>query len=98
VLQKEAERNASDLTITIHDRLPTYVKGNGDRFKQLIVYFTNAAFQRSSSVRFNVFLIRTQEENSTILVQVQDSGPGMSESELDVCHTFPNSMNFTHPT
>jgi signal transduction histidine kinase len=96
VLQKEARKNAFDFTISIHDKLPAYVNGNGDRFKQLIVYFAQTAFKRSSSVQFNVFLIRTQEENSTILLQVQDSGPGMSESELNVCHTFPNSMKFTH--
>jgi len=84
VLQKEAKRNAFEFTISIHDQLPAYVKGNGDRFKELIVYFTKTAFKRSSNVKFNVFLIRTEQEISTILLQVQDSGPGMSKSELDV--------------
>jgi signal transduction histidine kinase len=96
VLQKEAKRNTFDFTISIHDKLPSYVKGNGDRFKQMIVYFTQTAFKRSSSVKFNVFLIRTEEECSTILLQIQDSGPGMSEHELNVCHTFPYYIIFTH--
>jgi signal transduction histidine kinase len=97
VLQKEAKRNTIDFTVSIHDKLPTYVKGNGDRFKQLIVYFTQTAFKRSSSVKFNVFLIRTEEECSTVLLQIQDSGPGMSEHELNVCCIFLSYMKITYP-
>lgn len=79
--------------MTIHDRLPTYVKGNGDRFKQLLVYFAKAGLRRSSSVKFDVFLVRAQKESSKILVQVQDSGQALSESEIDVCYIFPNPRN-----
>lgn len=84
VLQKEARRNELDFNMSVHDKLPILVKGNGDRFKQLIVYFTNKAFKRSISATVNVFLIRTKKESSMLLVQIQDSGPGMSEAELDV--------------
>src|ERR1700712_538013 len=96
MLQQEAKRTALDFTISIHDQLPAYVKGNGDRFKQLIVFFTQSAFKRPSSAKFNVFLIRTEEESSTILLQIQDNGPGMSDHELNVCHTSLNVMQFTH--
>lgn len=44
-LQKEAERKALDLTVSIHDQLPAMVKGDGDRFKQVLVYFTSNAFK-----------------------------------------------------
>ena len=85
MLENDAKRNSLNFNMSVHDKLPTLVKGNGDRFKQLIVYFTSRAFKRATSVTVNVFLMRSKTESSVILVQIQDSGPGMSEAELDVC-------------
>jgi signal transduction histidine kinase len=97
VLQKEAKRNELDLNMSVHDKLPTLVKGNGDRFKELIVYFTNKAFKRSTSATVNVFLIRTKKESSMVLIQVQDSGPGMSDAELDVCRSlYQSRADYSH--
>jgi signal transduction histidine kinase len=64
------------------------VKGNSHRFKQVIVYFTSNAFKQSRSVKVDLNLIRTKDRTSTIELQVQDSGPGMSEEELDVFQSF----------
>jgi hypothetical protein len=82
--------------MSIHDKLPDYVKGNGDRFKELIIYFTQTAFKRSSNVKFNAFLIQAHEESSTILLQIQDSGPAMSDYEIEVCHIFTNCTKSTN--
>lgn len=97
VLQKEAKRNELDLNMSVDDKLPTLVKGNGDRFKQLIVYFMNKGFKRSTSTTANVFLIRTKKESSMVLVQIQDSGPGMSDAELDVCRPLYHSRGDYSP-
>ena len=98
MLQKEAKRNHLDFNMSVHDKLPTLVKGNGDRFKKLIVYFTNKAFKHSASATVNVFLIRTENESSMVLVQIQDSGPGMSEAELDVCRSLYHFRTLLTPS
>lgn len=83
-LQKEAKRKALGLTVSISDKLPGIVKGNSNNLKQLIVYFTSNAFKHSTVVKVELNLIRTKDGISTIELQVQDFGPGMSEEELDV--------------
>lgn len=84
MIENDAKRNSLNFNMSVHEKLPTLVKGNGDRFKQLIVYFTSRAFKRSTSVTVNIFLMRTKTESSLVLVQVQDKGSAMSEEELDV--------------
>jgi predicted SnoaL-like aldol condensation-catalyzing enzyme len=82
-LQKEAERRGLELSVSTHDQLPTMVRGDSERFKQVMSYFTNNGFKNSSSVKIDINLVRTQGDTSVIGVSVEDSGPGMSEVQLD---------------
>ena len=61
------------------------VKGNSDRFRQLLIFFISNAFKESSNVKVEINIISSKNDTSTIGLQFQDSGPGMSEEELDVC-------------
>lgn len=87
-LHKEARRNGFQLAISVHDQLPGYVKGNGDQFRSLLDHLVQSAFKLgSSAVQCNVFLSRSEAQNSTILVQVKDSGSSgsdLSGSQLKV--------------
>lgn len=83
-LQKEAQRKSLELGVSVHDQLPTLVKGDGDRFKQVLAYLTSNAFRTSTSALVEINVIRTKDTISTIGISVQDAGPGMSDSELDV--------------
>lgn len=83
-MQKEAKRKALGLTVLISDDLPGTVKGNADDFKQLIVYFTSNAFKHSTSAKVELSVTSIKEGASTLELNVHDSGPGMSEEELDV--------------
>lgn len=83
-LQKEAQRKSLDLTVLIHESLPTMVKGDGDRLKQVLAYLAGNAFKQSTSAVFEINTIRTKDMTSVIGINIQDSSPGMSESELDV--------------
>lgn len=60
------------------------VKGNADRFKQVLAYLVGNAFKQSSSAVLDISTSRTRENTSVIGITVSDSGPGMSEEELDV--------------
>lgn len=82
-LKKEAQRKALDLTISIHDELPTVVIGDADCFKQVMLYFIRNGFRSSQSLKVDVNLIRVQDETHHVELKVQDAGPGMSEAELD---------------
>lgn len=87
-LQKEAQRKSLDLTVLIHENLPTMVKGDGDRLKQVLAYLTGNAFKQSTSAVFDINTIRTKDMSHVIGITVQDSSPGMSEIELDVCVNY----------
>ena len=91
MLQKEAKRSGFNFDISVHDKLPAYVKGDGDSFRQLLDHLTQVAFKRSPNVQLNIFVIRSHSDNSTILIQVKDDGSGMTESEVNVSHLFPKS-------
>lgn len=84
-LQKEAERKGLDLRLSIHEQLPAMVKGDGDRFKQVLAYFTTNGFKQSTRVTVDINLFRTKDDASIMGITVEDSGPGMSEAQLDVC-------------
>jgi signal transduction histidine kinase len=43
-------------------------------------------------VKVDIELLETKEETSLIRIRVQDTGPGMSEDELDV-HPYPLHSN-----
>ncbi|CZR69011.1 related to phytochrome [Phialocephala subalpina] len=62
-LQKRAQRKSLDLAVSMHENLPTMVKGDGDRFKQAFAYLTGNAFKQSSSAVFDVSTIRNQEHD-----------------------------------
>ncbi|KAI1006538.1 hypothetical protein K3495_g1682 [Podosphaera aphanis] len=82
-LKKEAQRKSLDLTVSIHEALPTTVIGDADCFKQVMLYFIRNGFKSSQSLKVDVNLIRVQAETSYVELRVQDAGPGMSEAELD---------------
>ncbi|TLD29837.1 sensor histidine kinase/response regulator [Venturia nashicola] len=82
-LHKEARRNGFQFTMSVHDQLPGYVKGNNDQFKTLLDHLVQSALKLgSSTVQCNVFVSRSGPQNSTILIQVKDSGPNLSGSQL----------------
>lgn len=60
------------------------VKGDGDRFSQVLVYFINNAFRNAHSAKVEVSLVSNKKDASLVGLKFSDSGPGMSESELDV--------------
>ncbi|RKF76951.1 putative histidine kinase-group viii protein [Golovinomyces cichoracearum] len=86
-LKKEAQRKALDLTVSIHEDVPTTVIGDADCFKQVMLYFIRNGFRSSQSLKVDVSLIRVQDDTSYVELRVQDAGPGMTEEELDV--TYP---------
>lgn len=57
------------------------VKGDMDRFRQVLIYFTDNAFKSSPNVKVE---ITTKDGTPTIELVVQDFGPAMSEEQLDV--------------
>lgn len=82
-LQIEAERKKYNLIVMIHaQKLPPAVKGDIDRFKQVLVYFTDNAFKFATSAR--VEITAPKEGTSTMRLTFQDSGPEMTEDQLDV--------------
>jgi hypothetical protein len=87
-LQKDAQRNGFDLTISITNQLPGMVKGEPNGLRQLIIYFTSNAFKRSQSVKVVINLIGTKDDKSLIGLSFQDDSPSMSEEQLDVCFLF----------
>ncbi len=83
-LQKEAQRKALDLTASVHEQLPGMVRGDGDSFREVLVHLISNAFKRSKNVAVEVNITHTEEMTTVIGLTVQDLGPGMSETELDV--------------
>jgi hypothetical protein len=83
-LQKEARRKALDLIMSVSDELPGLVKGEADRLRQSIIYFTSNAFKDSTSVKVDIDLIGMRDDASIIGITFQDNGPGLTEEELDV--------------
>ncbi|QDS75788.1 hypothetical protein FKW77_000003 [Venturia effusa] len=82
-IQKETRRNGRQLTLSVHDQLPGYVKGNGDQYKTLLDHLLQTAFKLgSSAVQCNIFLGRTEVKSSTVMIQVKDSSRGLSGSHL----------------
>jgi signal transduction histidine kinase len=73
-----------ELIVSTDERLPSKVKGNGDCFKQVIIYFTSNGFKNSTSVKLDINVIQSKEGFSILEIQVQDNGPGMTDEELDV--------------
>jgi len=91
-LQKEAQRKSLELGVSVHEQLPALVKGDGDRFKQVLAYLTSNAFKQSTSAVVDINIVRTKDATSIIGITVQDAGPGMSETELDVCDTIGHNI------
>jgi hypothetical protein len=77
--------------VSIAERLPHLVKGDSESFKKLLAYFTSNAFKQSANVKVNIELLDAKEETSLIRIRIQDTGPGMSEDELDVHPCSPHS-------
>jgi K+-sensing histidine kinase KdpD len=94
-LQKEAQRKSLELGVSVLEQLPTLVKGDGDQFKQVLAYLTSNAFRQSTSAVVEVSIIRTKDTTSVIGITVQDAGPGLTESELDVNISFRNVTKLT---
>lgn len=84
-LQADARKKDLGLSVLIPvQKLPSMVKGDGERFKQLLVYFTKNAFESSTNARVEITAVLTQEETTMISISIQDYGAGMTEDELDV--------------
>lgn len=80
-LTAEAQRKNLNLAVAINaQKLPAVVKGDVDRFRQVLVYFTDNAFKLSTNARVEV----TAKEGTTIELIVEDFGAGLSEAQLDV--------------
>ena len=94
-LVKDARRKGLDLTVSVLNQLPTIVKGEPDRLKDLIIYFTNNAFKQSPSVRVVINLVGTKEDISMLRLSFEDDGHGMSEEQLDVCSLSVISKSLT---
>ncbi|KAF4627794.1 hypothetical protein G7Y89_g10359 [Cudoniella acicularis] len=94
-LQKEAKRKSLDLIISTDDKLPAKIKGNGDCFKQVIVYFTSNAFKQSTNVKLDINVVKSKEGSLVVEVQVQDNGSGMTDEELNACRPPSPTMMLT---
>lgn len=85
-LQVEAQRKHLELNVFVQPNLPAMVKGDGDRFKRLLVYFTDNAFKISDSAKVEISVVTVGSvSSSTVVIIVQDFGPSKTEEELDVC-------------
>ncbi|KAE9974542.1 hypothetical protein BLS_003093 [Venturia inaequalis] len=83
-LHKEARRNGFQFTMSVHDQLPGHVKGSNDQFRTLLDHLVQSALKLgSTTVQCNVFVSRREAQNSTILIQIKDSGPGLSGPQLN---------------
>ncbi|KAI6711872.1 hypothetical protein JHW43_005587 [Diplocarpon mali] len=83
-LQKDAARKNLEMTVSFNQQLPRMVKGDLNRFKEVLQHFTSYAYRQSRRINVDVDLLHTKRDTSTIGFTIQDNGPGMSESELDV--------------
>ncbi|KAL3426371.1 hsp90-like protein [Phlyctema vagabunda] len=83
--QKEASHKQLDLTFTAHEGIPEIVKGDATRLRKIIFNLTSNAFQHSldKGVRVDIRKLKSNDHSCIISISVQDSGPGMSETQLD---------------
>lgn len=85
-LKKDSLRKGLDLDLSIEEQLPAMVKGHRNGLKQLLEYFVDRAFNQSPSCKVDINLIRSTNDNTSLVgFKIQDTGPGMSEEQLDVC-------------
>jgi signal transduction histidine kinase len=61
------------------------VRGDADQFRHFLAQLTSNAFMKATSVRVDLNLLSTKDDTSVVGLRVQNSGPGMTEAELDVC-------------
>ncbi|RDW66323.1 hypothetical protein BP6252_09958 [Coleophoma cylindrospora] len=83
--RREAMRKGIDLVVSTHPGLPTMVKGDSARLRQIISNITSNAFQSSvaGSIKVDIRCLRAMAESSIISITIQDAGMGMSEDQLD---------------
>jgi light-regulated signal transduction histidine kinase (bacteriophytochrome) len=89
----EAVRKGLDLTVSTHQGLPDFVKGDPARLRQVLSNVTSNAFQHSveGGIKVDIRPIRSSGSTSIISITIQDMGVGMSENQLDV--SFSSLIN-----
>lgn len=95
-MQKDASRKGLEMNVSINDQLPGVVKGDPDRLKEALLHLTSYAYKQSKHIDVEIDVIRTKKDLTTIAFTIQDNGPGMSDSELDV--RAPRHIMHVSPT
>lgn len=84
--KREGIRKGLDLVVSDNPGIPEFVKGDSSRLRQVLSNIISNAFQYSlqGGIKIDTRSISREELSSVISITVQDSGVGMSESQLDV--------------
>lgn len=89
-MQKDAVRKNLEMDVHINNQLPGMVKGDPDRLKDALLHLTSYAYKQSKHITVDIEVVRTTKNSSTVGFTIQDNGPGMSDSELDVKFPLPD--------
>ncbi|KAJ0109897.1 hypothetical protein J7T55_004447 [Diaporthe amygdali] len=83
--RNDAKRKGIEYEVVEHPGLPTYVYGDQRRLRQAVSNVTANAVQHTSEghVKIEVYSAEVQESKVRVEIIVQDTGRGMSNSQLD---------------
>ncbi|KAG8169981.1 hypothetical protein KVR01_000726 [Diaporthe batatas] len=83
--RNDAKRKGIEYEVVEHPGLPKYVCGDQRRLRQAVSNVTANAVQHTSkgSVKIEVYSAEVQETRVRVEIIVQDTGRGMSDSQLD---------------
>jgi light-regulated signal transduction histidine kinase (bacteriophytochrome) len=85
IFTKDAKRKGISFEVVEHPGLPSFVYGDQIRVRQAITNVTANALQHTDHgyVRIEVYVIEVQDQRVRIEIAIEDSGQGMSASQLD---------------
>ena len=84
LLALRSEEAGLELICQIDPAVPSYLRGDPGRIRQIITNLVGNAikFTRNGDVIMSASLLSEQENNATILFEIQDTGIGIPESRL----------------
>lgn len=94
---KSASSKGVDLIYEKDAKVPSYLIGDEDKLRLIVEQFiTNAVYYTSQGeIVIRTKLLADFETSAEILVEVEDSGIGMTEEEFNRCFTNDNSQDRT---
>ncbi len=81
----KAAKKSLPLTYTINSDVPSFLKGDPERLKQILVNLVDNAikFTETGSVAVNVTLAQNDQDNVTVRFEITDTGIGIPKDKMD---------------